>query len=543
MSIFALKEDRPTPKAVYNWRVYVCACTASFAACMIGYDSAFIGTTLALPSFTEEFRFAEYSKDSLALLKQNIVSVYQAGAFFGSLAAYVSSYYLGRRKSLLMFAVVFMIGAGMMLGADGQRGTGLIIGGRVLAGFGVGGCSNMTPIYISELAPPAVRGRLVGIYELGWQIGGLVGFWINYGVNTTMAPSKTQWLIPFAVQLIPGGMLLVGAFLIPESPRWLFSKGQREKGMEVLCWMRNLDRNDIYIVEEVSYIDEDLENFRRDVGAGFWKPFLTLKERRVQWRFLIGGLLFVFQNGSGINAINYYSPTVFRSIGITGTNTSFLTTGIFGVVKTSLTFVWLLIMIDHMGRRNLLMIGAAGGSFCMWFIGAYIKVAGSGATSANNSGSLSSGGIAAVFFFYLWTAFYTPSWNGTPWVINSEMFDQNTRSLGQANAAANNWFWNFIIARFTEQMFNAWGYGVYFFFATLMIISVVFVFFCVPETKSLPLEAMDRLFKLKPTWRANEILMAQLQAEDVEFRQNAHGVGLNNEKEAKAEQVESRDPA
>jgi hypothetical protein len=104
------------------------------------------------------------------------------------------------------------------------------------------------------------------------------------------------------------------------------------------------------------------------------------------------------------------------------------------------------------------MIGAAGGAFCMYFIGAYIKIANTEAKIASGTDvSLSSGGIAAVFFFYLYTAFYTPSWNGTPWVLNSEMFDQNTRSLGQANAAANNWFWNFIIARFTVQMFNAWG--------------------------------------------------------------------------------------
>ncbi|KAK9437019.1 Quinate permease [Metarhizium brunneum] len=536
MTLLALKEDRPTPSAVYNWRVYACAATASFASCMIGYDSAFIGTTLALPSFVDEFNFASYSPSSLALLKQNIVSVYQAGAFFGSLGAYASSYFLGRRKSLVLFTLVFIVGAAMMLGANGDRGTGLIIGGRVLAGFGVGGCSNMTPIYISELSPPAVRGRLVGIYELGWQIGGLVGFWINYGVNTTMAPSHSQWLIPFAVQLIPAGLLLIGCFFIPESPRWLFSKGKRDQAMKVLCWMRQLQPTDIYIVEEVSYIDEETERYRREVGAGFWKPFLALKQKRTQWRFLLGALLFVFQNGSGINAINYYSPTVFRSIGITGTNTSFLTTGIFGVVKTALTVVWILVLIDHMGRRNLLMVGALGGSICMWFIGAYIKIA--GADPKSSSGNLSSGGIAAIFFFYLWTAFYTPSWNGTPWVINSEMFDQNTRSLGQANAAANNWFWNFIIARFTEQMFNAWGYGVYFFFASLMLLSVVFVFFCVPETKALPLEAMDRLFRIKPTWRANTILMEELRVEEERFRHNADGVGLEVEK-IETEQVES----
>lgn len=177
MGLLTLHEDRPTPKAVYNWRVYACAAVASFASCMIGYDSAFIGTTLNLPSFVSEFQFKAMSPSHLALVKANIVSVYQAGAFFGSLIAYVSNYFWGRKNSLYAFALVFCLGAGMMLGASADRGLGLIYGGRVLAGVGVGGASMIVPIYISELSPPAVRGRLVGIYELGWQIGGLVGFW------------------------------------------------------------------------------------------------------------------------------------------------------------------------------------------------------------------------------------------------------------------------------------------------------------------------------------------------------------------------------
>ena len=299
MTLLALKEDRPTPKAVYNWRVYTCAAVASFAACMIGYDSAFIGTTLALPSFTAEFDFASYDPDALALLQANIVSVYQAGAFFGSLFAYVTSHFLGRRKSLFVFAVVFLIGAGIMLAASAERGLSSILAGRVLAGIGVGGASNMVPIYISELSPPAVRGRLVGIYELGWQIGGLVGFWINYGVNTTLAPTRSQWLIPFAVQLIPGGLLFIGLFWIKESPRWLFANGRREEAMKILCWIRNLEPTDQYIIEEVTYIDRDIETFEREVGKGFWKPFLALKQSKVQWRFFLGGMLFLLQNASG----------------------------------------------------------------------------------------------------------------------------------------------------------------------------------------------------------------------------------------------------
>lgn len=221
-------------------------------------------------------------------------------------------------------------------------------------------------------------------------------------------------------------------------------------------------------------------------------------------------------------------------------------------------------LIDNLGRRNLLIIGAAGGSVCMWIIGGYIstKDTSAAAQAAAASQGLSSGGIAAIFFFYLWTAFYTPSWNGTPWVINSEMFDLNTRGLGQASASANNWFWvssytypsypinstsstnsiiqNFIISRFTPQMFNNMGpsgCGVFFFFASMMILSIFFVWFLVPETKSIPLESMDRLFEISPPRKANKIILAEDQKRDAEFRENVNGAGLTTAKE-KADLIE-----
>jgi MFS family permease len=146
---------------------------------MIGYDSAFIGTTLSLQSFKDEFDFDAMGKSEQNLLSANIVSTYQAGAFFGSFFAYPIGHFWGRRIGLLSAALIFILGAGLMLGANGERGLALLYVGRVFAGIGVGAGSNITPIYISELAPPAIRGRLVGVYELGWQIGGLVGFWIN----------------------------------------------------------------------------------------------------------------------------------------------------------------------------------------------------------------------------------------------------------------------------------------------------------------------------------------------------------------------------
>jgi MFS family permease len=174
-------EDRPTPQQVYNWRVYFSASIAAFAAVMIGYDSAFIGGTIALPSFREEFGLDKLAPKDVNFLSANIVSTYQAGCFFGAILGYPLGQLWGRKRGLMIAGAVFILGAGMMLGATAERGLGLIYGGRVIAGFGIGAASNLTPIYIAELSPPAIRGRLVGLYELGWQVGGLVGFWINYG--------------------------------------------------------------------------------------------------------------------------------------------------------------------------------------------------------------------------------------------------------------------------------------------------------------------------------------------------------------------------
>jgi len=391
---------------------------------MIGYDSAFIGTTIALPSFAKEFGFGNMTAEHLAFVKENIVSVYQAGAFWGAIFAYVSAFYIGRKWSLVFWSCIFTIGAALTLGASGARGLGFIYAGRVLGGVGVGACSMIVPIYIAELAPPAIRGRLVGLYELGWQTGGLVGFWINYGLSLHHKSNHQQWIIPFAVQLIPGGLLFIGAFWLKESPRWLMSRNRREEAMKNLCWIRQLEADDIYMVEEIGFIDAALEEQSAAIGRGFFAPFKAVaRSRSLQWRLILGGLLFMWQNGSGINAINYYSPTVFKAIGVQGGNNSFLTTGLFGVVKTAITFVWLFFLIDKLGRRKLLMIGGAGGGVCMYIIGAYIKLAPFNTKNTH----LSPGGTAAIFFFYLWTVFYTPTWNGTPWVLNSEIFDNNTR--------------------------------------------------------------------------------------------------------------------
>lgn len=119
-------------------------------------------------------------------------------------------------------------------------------------------------------------------------------------------------MIPFAVQLVPSGLLFIGSLWIRESPRWLFSKNRRQQAMDNLCWIRQLGPSDTYLLEEVAGIDRIYEEQRATVGSGFWQPFKALGARpHLQWRLFIGCMLFFWQNGSGINAINYYSPTIF----------------------------------------------------------------------------------------------------------------------------------------------------------------------------------------------------------------------------------------
>ncbi|GAA5890071.1 hypothetical protein JCM5296_004760 [Sporobolomyces johnsonii] len=156
-----------------------------------------------------------------------------------------------------------------------------------------------------------------------WSFG-LVGFWINYGVPWHIKPGHVQWLISFAVQLIPGGLFALGLpFFIKESPRWLITRDRRDEAIKNLCYIRRLSPEDAYIINEMNEIDVQVEHDRTAVGTGFWAPFR-------------------------------------QSIGVTGTNTSLLTTGVFGVIKTVLALVWCFIVIDRFGRRGILLVGSVG---------------------------------------------------------------------------------------------------------------------------------------------------------------------------------------
>lgn len=538
--MFEKIEDRPTPPAVYNMRVYLTAIAASAAAIIIGYDGGFIGGTVALPSFKKEFGLDKMTKAHADFVVSNVISVFHAGCFFGALISYPFSYYWGRRWSLILAAVLITIGSAVMLAASHANGLGPIYAGRVLAGLAVGFSTNLTPVYLSEISPPAIRGRVIALYEIGWRVGDLVGFWINYGIDSHIASSKKQWFIPFAIQLIPSGLFLVGSLVMKESPRWLFSVGKYDQAVSNLTWFRNLPEDDEYIVYEVNQVKESIDLQKANVGTGLWDPFREVflsKDHKIFFRLCLTCGLFLFQNFLGIQSINYYSPVIFQSLGVKGTNASLFSTGLFGVVKFVCTFIYILFIVDTFGRRKAFMCLSTVCSLCFWYIGAYLKV-----NDPTKPGvQAGPGGTAAIVMMYFWIASFILAWSGGPFVYGSEVFDQNIRSFVQAINAAVSWVPIFIMSRFTNQMIAKMHYGIYFFFAALAALSVPFVFFFIPETKGIALEDMDKLFDRRlPSHKAHAIVLQQIRQDaSIQLKEHSGLYKLDTNKSNDIENVEN----
>ncbi|KAF8585353.1 general substrate transporter [Ramaria rubella] len=488
--LISLKEDRPTPKEVYNFRMYLFALMVSFGSVEFGYDSGFIGSTLALQSFQDAFGIANLSTAEINKVSSNIVSVFQGGCFFGALLVLPFSDRYGRRLPLILSSIIFLIGSFMQTWASGS--INLMYIGRTLTGLGVGSATSIIPVFIAEFSPPAVRGRVVGLYEIMYQIGAVIGFWINYGTALHIPNSSTaQWRIPIAIQTIPGGLLLSSMFIVWESPRWLAQRSRFDDCRSTLSRIRRLPENHPYVLAEVEDMRSQLEREQSINGGTSYRQLLkelSMRGHRNRLGFGVG--MMIFQNLSGINAINYYSPTIFHSLGIASTDTALFATGIYAIVKLFVSIIFLLFLVDRVGRRRSLLIGSVGSAASMWYIGAYILHA----KPSQSDVGRSAGGWIAIAAIYIFVVFYCASWNGIAWIIPSEIFPIRIRTLGVTITTMTQWLMQFVITKSTPFMITSLGYGTYFLFGASMTISFAWVWFLLPETKGLRLEDMDALF-------------------------------------------------
>ncbi|KAL2823867.1 general substrate transporter [Aspergillus cavernicola] len=483
------------PPEVRNWRIHVITTIVSMGAIAMGYDTSVIGGTMALDSFRRHFGLEGVSESETDTLEGNIVSTFQAGCFFGSLLTFPLAERFGRKKAIVMAVCVFCVGGSLMTASSGH--LGLIYTGRAIAGFGIGSVSLQVPVYIAEMAPSSIRGRLVGIFEICSQGGGMLGFWINYAINRTVSPTTmSQWQIPLGLQLLPGGLLLAGIFWCPETPRWYAKRDRWDEAERSLCWARTLPADHPFIRGELQQIREQLQTDLLPPGVRRSPAYFAQRmwQRGTRNRIGIGLLLMAFQNLTGVNIITYYSPRIFETLGIRSTDTKLFATGFYGVAKTLGMVIFSVWLVEKVGRRSGLIYGAFIGSLPMWYIGGYVLRSDPTGTAERGDTVQNAWGYIAMVCVYLYGLIYCATWQGITWVICSEIFPIDIRMLCVAITTADQWLWSFIISRTTPYMITSLGYGTYFFFASLMICMGFWSYFFIPETKGKTLEEMDALF-------------------------------------------------
>ncbi|KAF2154480.1 general substrate transporter [Myriangium duriaei CBS 260.36] len=491
------KEDRPTPAEVYNWRVYAASLVISMGVLAYGYDSAFIGTTITQTSFKRDFGISKMTKAEQANVSSNLTSIYSAGGFFGAFFMLFSLELLGRRMTVILSDAIFILGA--ILCTAAKSSLGVIYAGRLLTGLGVGGIAAVSPIYIAEIAPPAIRGRLTGFFESFYQTGAVVGFWINYGiVHNVNTNSSNAWRIPMAVQLIPAGLLAMMIPILKESPTWLLKKGREQEAYQVFSYVRNLPEDHEYIIEDVAFIKAQIAAERHAVtgsSSPTFGQFLkgAAKEAALPGmrnRFLLVFIMFMWQAWSGAAAINYYSPTIFKSIGLEDTT---LWTGIYGLIKAAGSIIFFTFFVDAFGRKWPWIISSLSCAFCQYYLAAYIAV-GKPTAGTHQSASTVAGGKAATAMIMIFGATWSFGANGLPWIISAEIFPSSLRSISGPFAGMSVWLWTYIVTKALPSMFTSMTWGVYVFFASCLICASIYAYFFIYETKGLRIDQMDSLF-------------------------------------------------
>lgn len=305
-----------------NWRVYLLGVCASFGGLLFGWDTGLIGGVLTTQSFQADFGLAgSQNAAALADLKGNIVSTLQAGCFLGAAFGLFVPDRIGRKPTIFIAGFIFLVGSIIQtvcrLGSQTESSAlAQLYAGRVIGGVGVGLSSAVVPSYIAECSPRSIRGRNTGLYQLLNVSGVAISFWINYGLSISgRSPlDPAIWRVPFALQCLPGVLLMVSMIFQPESPRYLVEFANKpEQAALVLARLYRKPVASSAVQDTLADMQEDSAKTKvmmRETGTeGFWGQFKAAfgTNKKTTYRVCIGVILMVFQQFSGTNSINYVS--------------------------------------------------------------------------------------------------------------------------------------------------------------------------------------------------------------------------------------------
>lgn len=389
---------------------------------------------------------------------------------------------LGRRWSLRLGTLIYIAGVLGQGLCDGDLGG--LYASRIITGMGIGVTTIVPPVYISEIAPKAIRGLLTLQYAACQQLGVVLGFFINYGVTRQYAGSNTQWMLPTLLQLLPAALWGLGTFVCPESPRWLLSVGRREESAAVLAKLRHLPAEHPVVAGELAGMDTQLLHELESVSsASQWQLLKeTLGPVENRRRFFLLFMATLFSQWSGANAITQYSPTIFGYLGIDGDEAKFLATGIYGIVKFTSTLLFAVVIVDFVGRRRSLLTGITLQILTLAFVGAYL-----GATkdmSADDIKALPNAeraATAAIVAIYLHAVAWSIGWFSIPYLIGPEIFPTRIRSLNMSISMALHWAFYFGCSRAMPSLLAATHrWGAFLFFGIICLVGLGYVCVAMP---------------------------------------------------------------
>ncbi|MFI3298396.1 MAG: D-xylose transporter XylE [Rikenellaceae bacterium] len=454
--------------------LYSITAVAILGGLLFGYDTAVIsGAEQALQQFFQGSTDFEYTTFLHGITSSSaLIGCVIGGALSGFFAGR-----LGRRNSLILAAGLFFVSALGSYNPEflffnyGEPSQSLLVAFncyRVIGGIGVGLASAVCPMYIAELAPSRIRGTLVSCNQFAIIFGMLVVYFVNYWIKGSIGGDEQMialgWRKMFLSEAFPAGIFGLLLLLVPKTPRFLMMTGQESKALKVL---RRINGD-----KEAAVILNDIRS-------------TTTQKREKLFTYgvavvVIGILLSIFQQAIGINVVLYYAPRIFGNMGFSG-DAAMMQTVIMGVINIVFTVV-AIVTVDKWGRKPLLIVGSVGMMLGMILLGTL--------------SFMDSIGMMALVAIIVYTASFMMSWGPICWVLISEIFPNTIRGQAVAIAVAAQWLANYAVSSTFVPLAEGWSTGgTYLIYATFCLLSILFVWKYVPETKGKSLEDMSRLWK------------------------------------------------
>ncbi|KAK7064797.1 MFS sugar transporter [Favolaschia claudopus] len=447
---------------------------------LFGYYNGVAGGLLDLPSWVALFPEIDTintegsQKTHNSHIQGTVVAVYTLGALFGALSCTLFGDKLGRKRTISLGLVVTSIGS--IIQSTSFSFAQLIVG-RLITGLGFGAISATAPNWQTECSLAGHRGFVVMLEGLFISGGLVIQAWINFGLSFTS--NSVSWRFSLAFPLFFTIIVFCSVPLWPESPRWLIKVGRIEEAKLVLAALDDAEDDSPVIAEQVREIELSLE----ETGKGSFRDIFRNGPGRFANRAFIAAVTQCFQQMSGINVLGYYQTTVFRTFLNLDSSTA--------RILSATVFMWQTLCapigaftIEHVGRRKLMMFGAAGMGMCMALI--------AGCTShPENTTAVH----AAIAFIYLFSTFFVTGFLGLAFLYSSEIAPLSVRTPITALSTTSTWLFNFTVVEATPTGFDSLGFKYFIIYAAInwfLILPTVYFFF--PETQGLHLESVDRIF-------------------------------------------------